>query len=54
VQGAQFGIGPTSHFDAVMRNGAGGRFAVLGDYLFRDHAAFAFDGGIWGILRVTQ
>lgn len=48
------GIGPTFHFDAVIRNGAGGRFSVLGDYLFRNHAAFDFDGGMWGILRVTQ
>ena len=54
LQGAQFGIGPSSHFDAVIRNGAGGRFSVLGDYLFRNHEAFSFDGGMWGILRVTQ
>jgi manganese oxidase len=51
-EGAQMGIGPGSHFDFVPRNGAGGKFSIIGDYLFRDHAAFDFDGGVWGILRV--
>jgi hypothetical protein len=51
-EGARFGIGPTNHFDAVMRNAAGGRFSIAGDYLFRDHSAVGFNGGIWGILRV--
>ena len=51
--GAQHGIGPTSHFNMVLKNGAGGKFLVPGDYLFRDLASFTFDGGMWGILRVT-
>lgn len=51
-EGARMGMGPTNHFDAVMRFGAGGKFSVFGDYLFRDHASFGFDGGMWGILRV--
>jgi hypothetical protein len=37
----------------VLKNGAGGKFLVPGDYLFRDLASFTFDGGMWGILRVT-
>ena len=52
-EGARMGHGPSNHFDAVIRNGAGGKFAIPGDYLFRDHAAFGFDGGLWGILRVN-
>lgn len=52
-EGARMGIGATNHFDAVIRNGAGGRFAVLGDYLFRDHGSFGLAEGLWGILRVT-
>ena len=49
---SQIGIGPTSHFDFVLQNGAGGRNRVVGDYLYRDQASFQFDGGLWGILRV--
>ncbi|HEX6902848.1 MAG TPA: copper oxidase [Thermoanaerobaculia bacterium] len=51
-EGARMGIGPTNHFDAVIRNGAGGKFSIIGDYLFRNHVATDFDGGIWGLLRV--
>ena len=51
--GAQMGHGPTNHFDAVLYNGAGGKFGVTGDYLYRDFSSFLFDGGLWGIFRVT-
>ncbi len=51
-EGARMGMGPTNHFDAVMRNAAGGKFSIFGDYLFRDHSAVGFSAGIWGILRV--
>jgi hypothetical protein len=53
-KGSQYGIGPGSHFDLLLKNGAGGKFAVTGDYLFRDQGSFPFDGGVWGIFRVTQ
>ena len=53
-EGAKMGHGPTNHFDAVLEGGAGGAFAVEGDYLFRDHSSFLFDGGLWGILRVKE
>ncbi|MBI3181156.1 MAG: copper oxidase [Myxococcales bacterium] len=33
--------------------GAGGRFQVPGDYLYRDQASFQFPDGLWGILRVV-
>jgi hypothetical protein len=33
---------------------AGGPFKVTGDYLFRNMFPLGFDGGQWGILRVTQ
>lgn len=52
-KGSQAGHGPTNHFDAVLQNGAGGRFGIPGDYLYRDQASFQFDGGLWGIFRVT-
>ena len=50
--GAQAGIGPGTHFDFLPKNGAGGRFRVPGDYLYRTFASFQFDGGMWGIFRV--
>jgi hypothetical protein len=50
--GAQFGHGPSNHFDALIRHGAGGKFSVIGDFLFRDQVSMLFDGGLWGILRV--
>jgi hypothetical protein len=52
-KGAQHGIGPGEHFDFVLQNGAGGAFGVPGDYLWRTFQSFQFDGGMWGILRVT-
>jgi hypothetical protein len=52
-EGARMGHGPTNHFDMLLQNGAGGINGVPGDYLFRDHPSFQFDGGLWGILRVT-
>ena len=51
--GAQGGIGPGSHFDFIPKGGAGGRFHITGDYLYRTFASFQFDGGIWGIVRVS-
>lgn len=51
--GAQMGHGPSNHFDVVPEHGAGGAFGVTGDYLYRDQASFQFDGGLWGIFRVT-
>ena len=51
-EGAHMGHGPSNHFDAVIRNGAGGELSILGDYLFRDQGSFGFDNGLWGILRV--
>ena len=50
--GSQYGIGPGSHFDLLLKNGAGGKHAVTGDYLWRTFAASQFNGGIWGIFRV--
>jgi manganese oxidase len=51
-EGARMGLGPTNHFDVLLRNGAGGAFSVTGDYLFRDMVGLGLDGGLWGILRV--
>jgi hypothetical protein len=51
-KGTQFGIGAGSHFDVLLKNGAGGRFHVPGDYLYRNQSSFLFDGGMWGIFRV--
>ena len=51
-KGSQGGHGPTNHIDIVPKHGAGGAFRIVGDYLYRDQASFAFDGGLWGIFRV--
>ena len=51
-QGSQYGVGPGSHFDFLLKNGAGGRFGVSGDYLWRTFHSSQFSGGIWGIFRV--
>jgi hypothetical protein len=53
-KGSQYGIGPGSHFDFLLKNGAGGAFAVTGDYLYRTFQSYQFDGGMWGIFRVNQ
>ena len=50
--GSQGGVGPGTHFDFIPKGGAGGRFRVPGDYLYRTFQSFHFDGGIWGIVRV--
>jgi hypothetical protein len=52
--GSQGGHGPASHWDIVPLHGAGGAFGVPGDYLYRDHATGGFNGGIWGVFRVTE
>jgi len=53
VKGAQYGVGPSSHYEVIPSNGAGGARRVLGEYLYRTQESFMFDGGIWGIFRVT-
>jgi hypothetical protein len=52
-KGAQYGIGAGSHFDLLLKHGAGGNFQIPGDYLYRSQQSFQFDGGLWGIFRVT-
>jgi hypothetical protein len=52
--GAQFGFGPTTHFNFLLANGAGGRFRVPGDYLYRTFESNQFDQGIWGLFRVFR
>ena len=49
---AEMGIGPSAHLDAPLAK-AGGAFLLPGDYLYRTFQSFQFDGGIWGIFRVT-
>ena len=53
VKGSQYGVGPSSHYEVNPVNGAGGKARVTGDYLYRTFHSFVFDGGIWGIFRVT-
>ena len=52
VLGHQESVTPAAHFDIVPLNGAGGKGAVPGDYLFSDEASFGRTSGLWGILRV--
>jgi hypothetical protein len=51
--GAAFGVGPSYHMNALPVNGAGGKFRISGDYLYRTFASFGFDNGLWGIFRVV-
>ncbi len=51
-KGALYGIGPSSHYEVIPVNGAGGGRRVAGDYLYRTQESFMFDGGLWGIFRV--
>jgi manganese oxidase len=51
-KGAVYGIGPSSHYEVIPVNGAGGARRITGDYLYRTQESFMFDGGIWGIFRV--
>jgi hypothetical protein len=51
-KGAIYGVGPSSHYEVIPVNGAGGARRVPGDYLYRTHESFMFDGGLWGIFRV--
>jgi hypothetical protein len=53
VKGATFGVGPSSAYEVNPTNGAGGARLVTGDYLYRTMESFQFDGGLWGIFRVT-
>ena len=52
VLGHQESVTPAAHFDVVPLNGAGGKGAIPGDYLFSDQASFGLTSGLWGILRV--
>jgi hypothetical protein len=51
-KGTVYGIGPSSHYEVIPVNGAGGARRVTGDYLYRTQESFMFDGGLWGIFRV--
>ena len=51
-KGAIYGVGPSSHYEVIPVNGAGGARRVPGDYLYRSQESFQFDGGLWGIFRV--
>jgi hypothetical protein len=53
-KGAQYGVGPTSHYNLIPVNGAGGVNRIGGDYLYRDQMSMKFDGGLWGIFRVKE
>jgi manganese oxidase len=52
VKGSVYGVGPSSHYEVIPTNGAGGSRRVTGDYLYRSQESFQFDGGLWGIFRV--
>ncbi|HEU4797128.1 MAG TPA: hypothetical protein VFT02_15955, partial [Pyrinomonadaceae bacterium] len=52
--GSQGGVGPGTHFDFLPKGGAGGRFHIPGDFLYRTFTSFHFDGGVWGLVRVSN
>jgi hypothetical protein len=47
-KGVQYGIGPSSHYEVIPVNRAGGARQVTGDYLWRTQESFMFDGGNLG------
>ena len=47
------GVGPSCHYDALILHGAGGKFGVTGEYLYRDYVAWGTDGGMWGLFNVA-
>jgi hypothetical protein len=51
VQGSYNGVGPLMGANLLVH--AGGRAEVPMDYLWRSQASFVYDGGIWGLMRVT-
>jgi hypothetical protein len=51
-KGTTYGVGPSSHYEVIPVNGAGGARRITGDYLYRTQESFQFDGGLWGIFRV--
>ncbi|HKR66980.1 MAG TPA: copper oxidase [Thermoanaerobaculia bacterium] len=60
--GTTSGYGPTSSYPIVLQppptrdgsgSGAGGRFGIPGDYLYRSWTANQFQAGVWGIFRVA-
>lgn len=50
--GGQESISPMAHFDLVFPR-AGGKHAVAGDYLWRDHGGFGITSGLWALIRIT-
>lgn len=48
----QGGLEASGSFNLIPPYGSGGRYAVPGDYLYRDHTGVSFAGGLWGIVRV--
>ena len=53
-KGARDGHGPLNHFDVLPKNGAGGKYRVPGEYLYRNQPSFLFDGGMWGLIKVNS
>ena len=51
-KGVEYGHGPTNAFDAILENGAGGAFGVVGDFMYRDYASWYLANGLWGLMRV--
>ena len=47
-------IGATETLNVLLQDGAGGRFAVPGDYLYGDHRLPYRVAGLWGLFRVLD
>ncbi|WP_373048085.1 copper oxidase [Vulgatibacter sp.] len=52
VIGTQGGVSAMTAWNANLLGGAGGRWKVAIDYLYRDQASMQFGNGLWGLLRV--
>jgi hypothetical protein len=51
-QGTRHGVGPTCHYDALLVGGAGGKYQIGGEYLYRDYDAWGTSSGLWGLFNV--
>ena len=51
--GARDGISALSAYEVVPLFPAGGKFGVIGDFLYLNHDSAAFTNGHWGLVRVT-
>lgn len=53
ARGIHDGASAMRALNLVPYHGAGGKFGVTGEMLYRDQASFSFTQGLWGVVRVS-